>query len=116
MTPAKRVVLIQNDAYLIETRKQILERQGYKVEAVHTVEEARAICGEIACDLVIVDSEEDHLAALSLCDEIKAENPDVSVAVMTWDATEFESDCPDAVIRRKKGPQELLDKVEAAIG
>lgn len=116
MKSAKRIVLVQNDPYLIETRKQLLERHGYRVQAVHTVQEARAVCGELACDLVIVDSEEDHRAALDLCDEIKSGNPEVNVAVMTWDAAEFDSDCPDAIIRRQKGPQEFLKKVGMAVG
>ena len=115
MEPAKRIVLVQNDTYLIDTRKALLERHGYQVNDVHSVEEARAACRQLSCDLVIVDSEEDYRTATELCEEIKAENPTVNVAVMTWDATDLDSDCPDEVIRRRKGPQELLDKVRLAL-
>lgn len=111
----KRIVLVQNDTYLIETRKVLLEQQGYWVDSARSVEEARTFCQQSACDLVIVDSEEDYRAALDLCEEIKLENPEVSVAVMTWDASELDSDCPDQIIRRQKGPGELLNKVRLAL-
>ncbi len=29
MKPPKRIVLVQNDPYLVSTRKAMLERQGY---------------------------------------------------------------------------------------
>jgi DNA-binding response OmpR family regulator len=115
MKAAQRIVLVQNDPYLVDTRKAILEQHGYTVAAVHTVEEARTICRNFACDLVIVDTEENYRTALELCEEIKSEKPDVNVAVMTWNAAEIDSDCPDEVIRRERGPQELLDKVRLAL-
>ena len=116
MPSAKRIILVQNDPYLIETRKALLEQHGYVVENVHSLEEARTVCRQLACDLVIVDSEEDYRSATDLCQEIKAENPDMAVAVLTWDAAEVESDCPDEVIKRRNGPRELLDKVKLALG
>jgi DNA-binding NtrC family response regulator len=115
MKPAKRIVLVQNDPYLVSTRKAMLERQGYVVKAVHTVDNARQLCRELNCDLVIVDSEEDYAAALELCEEIKAENPEVNVAVIAWNASEIDSECPDEVIRRQRGPQEFVDKVRLAL-
>ena len=115
MNPGKVIVLVQNDPYLVNTRTTILEKQGYVVKAVHTVEEARTICGDLTCDLVIVDSEEDYTAAIELCDDIKETNPDVNVAVITWNAADFDSECPDEVIRRDRGPQELVNKVRAAL-
>ena len=89
MKKRDRIVLVQNDQYLIDTRKALLERHGYTVQAVHTVESARAICQSLHCDLVIVDSEEDYNAAIKLCEEIKAEDPEVNVAVITWHAAEI---------------------------
>ena len=115
MTPQKRIVLVQNDQYLIETRKALLEHQGYKVQAVHTVETGRVVCRNLHCDLIIVDSEEDYDAAIRLCEEIKAEQPDMSVAVITWNESELDSECPDEVIPRVKGPQVFLNKVRLAL-
>ena len=110
----KRIVLVQNDQYLIDTRKSLLEQQGYSVQAVHSVESARAVCESLHCDLVIVDSEEDYNAALTLCEEIKADQPDTSVAVITWYESTLDSECPDEVIPRVRGPQEFLNKVRLA--
>lgn len=115
MDEQKRIVLVQNDQYLIDTRTALLERHGYVVRAVHTIEGARAVCRNLDCDLVIVDSEEDYSAALQLCEEVKAEDSEVNVAVITWDASELESECPDEVIRRVRGPQEFLNKVRLAL-
>lgn len=115
MEPSKRIVLVQNDPYLVRTRKDLLEKQGYVVNAVHTVDSARQLCHDLTCDLVIVDSEEDYDAAIELCEEIKAENPEVNVAVITWEASDLDSECPDEVIRRQRGPQEFLDRVKLAL-
>lgn len=111
----RRIVMIQNDHYLVETRKAILERHGFAVEAVHTVDEARAACRRMHCDLVIVDSEQNHSLAMELCEEIKAGNPGLSVAVIAWYNTPADSDCPDEIIRREEGPQGLVSKVNAAL-
>lgn len=115
MESAKRIILVQNDAYLVVSRKALLEQQGYRVEAVHTVDQARAVCRNLTCDLVIVDTEEDYRAAVELCAEIKAENPAVNVAVITWHTADLDSDCPDEVIRRERGPQEFINKVRLAL-
>jgi DNA-binding response OmpR family regulator len=112
---AKRIVLVQEDPYLFETRKALLEHQGYTVEAVHRMADARRLCKQFACDLVIVDSEENYRAALELCDEIKANDPSINVAVIAWNQTDLGSDCPDEVIRRERGPQEFLNKVRLAL-
>lgn len=115
MEPDKRIVLVQSDPYLFDSRKALLEQHGYRVTAVHTIDEARVACEKIVCDLVIVDTEEDYRAASELCEEIKAGKPNINVAVITWDAADIESDCPDEVIRRDRGPKELLNKVKAAL-
>jgi DNA-binding NtrC family response regulator len=115
MEARKRIVLVQNDQYLIDTRTALLQQQGYEVQAVHMIESARAICRSLHCDLVIVDSEEDYKAALTLCEEIKAEQPDINVAVMTWTESALDSECPDQVIPRVRGPQEFLNKVRLAL-
>jgi DNA-binding response OmpR family regulator len=115
MNSAKIIVLVQSDPYLVNTRTAMLEKQGYVVKAVHTVESARGICRGISCDLVIVDSEEDYQTATELCEEIKAGNPAINVAVITWSAADLDSECPDEVIRRERGPQEFLDKVRLAL-
>jgi DNA-binding response OmpR family regulator len=110
-----RVVMVQNDPYLAETRKAILETHGYEVRAVHTVNEARSLCRHFECDLVIVDSEQNHVLGDELCEEIKAANPSVSVAVIAWYNTSPDSECPDEVIHRENGPREFLAKVKAAL-
>src|SRR4051812_1696708 len=60
----QHIVLIQDDPYLVATRKQILESRGYSVEVVQSVSEARARCREFKCDLVIVDANKAHTTAL----------------------------------------------------
>ena len=115
MEARKRIVLVQNDEYLIDSRKRLLEQQGYQVQAVHTVDGARAVCRSLNCDLVIVDSEEDYDAALQLCEEIKSEHPEINVAVITWNESELDSECPDEVIPRVRGPQVFLNKVRLAL-
>ena len=107
------IILIQDDPYLVESRKLLLEGQGYRVDVVHTVKEARRLCREFDCDLVIVDSEQDHNAAMELCEEIKQNNPKLAVAVMTGYHVFLSSDCPDEVIRQEEGPAGFVAKVRS---
>ncbi len=95
---SKQIVMVQDDLYLIQTRKTILESSGYEVRAVHTVDEARAVCKNFLCDLVIVDSEQNHKLGLELCEEIKAANPRLQVAVIAWYDSEFS-------VSRRSDPQ-----------
>ena len=110
-----RIVLVQDDPYLIDTRKAILESNGYEVQAVHTVEEARVVCRNFVCDLVIVDSEQNQKLAEELCEEIRLANPSVSIAVIVWYGNAEKPECFDEVIRREKGPHEFLTKVKSAL-
>jgi DNA-binding NtrC family response regulator len=111
-TGQKKIILVQDDPYLFETRKAVLESNGYRVDLVHTVKEARRRSRELRCHLVIVDSEKDHDTALELCEEIKLNNPNVNVAVMTGYHVYLHSDCPDEVIRQEEGPAGFLYKVQ----
>ena len=105
------IVLVEDDSYLTESRKAILETNGYSVEIVGTVREARQRCRTLRCDLVIVDAKEKHDTALELCEEIKLHNPKLCVALMTGYYVYLHSECPDEVIRKDEGPQGFLAKV-----
>jgi DNA-binding NtrC family response regulator len=110
-----RIILIQDDPYLVESRKLILENHGYAVGVVYSVKEARRLSREFDCDLVIVDSEQDHNAAMELCEEIKQNNPRLQVAVMTGYHVYLHSDCPDAVIKQEEGPAGFIKKVKSLL-
>ena len=109
------IVLIQEDPYLIATRKALLETDGYRVDVVRGVKEARARCRELACDLVIVDSDKAHHTSLELCDEIKQNNPALRVAVMTGYHVFLHSECPDEIIKQEDGPAIFLAKVHTLL-
>lgn len=113
MSPRQQhIVLIQDDPYLVETRKAILEAHGYSVEVVQSVKEARARCRELICDLVIVDAEKAHNTALELCEEIKQNNPALNVVLMTGYHVFLDTDCPDDIVRQEEGPQGFIRKVD----
>jgi DNA-binding NtrC family response regulator len=109
------IVLIQEDPYLIATRKKLLESNGYRVHVVRGVNEARARCRELACDLVIVDSDKAHHTSIELCDEIKQNNPALRVAVMTGYHVFVRSECPDEIIKQEDGPAVFLDKIRSLL-
>lgn len=110
--PMQKIILVQDDPYLVETRRLILENHGYLVGAVYSVKEARRVCCELDCDLVIVDAEQGYNSALELCEEIKLNNPKLQVAVMTGYHVYLHTDCPDAVIHQEEGPEGFLKKVQ----
>lgn len=111
----QKIILIQDNPYLVESRKLILENHGYAVGVVYSVKEARRVCREFSCDLVIVDSEQDHNAAMELCEEIKQNNPKLRVAVMTGYHVHLHSECPDAVIRQEEGPAGFVQQVQSLL-
>ena len=107
------IILIQDDPYLVESRRLLLRANGYSVDVVYTVKQAREKARELNCDLVIVDSDKDHNAAMELCEEIKQNNPKLAVAVMTGYHVYLHSDCPDEVIRQEEGPAGFVAKVRS---
>jgi DNA-binding NtrC family response regulator len=109
--PQQHIILIQDDHYLVASRKAILEKSGYSVNVVESVKEARKRCREFVCDLVIVDAQKAHDTALELCDEIKQNNPNLNVALMTGYHVYLHTDCPDEIIRQDKGPEGFIAKV-----
>lgn len=109
--PKQHIILIQSDPYLVESRKAILEKFGYSVEVVENVRTARQRAHDFVCDLVIVDANKEHDTALELCDEIKQNNPNLIVALMTGYNVYLRSDCPDEVIRQDEGPEGFIAKV-----
>lgn len=112
MSRAKQhIILIQDDPYLVSSRKAILERYGYSVEVVESVKEARLRAHLFVCDLVIVDANKAHDTALELCDEIKQNNPGLNVALMTGYHVYLRSECPDEIIRQDEGPEGFIAKV-----
>jgi DNA-binding NtrC family response regulator len=107
----QHIILIQDDPYLVESRRAILERYGYSVEVVDSVKQARAQAHAFDCDLVIVDAHKAHDTALELCDEIKQNNPRLNVALMTGYHVYLRTDCPDEIIRQDEGPEGFIVKV-----
>jgi DNA-binding NtrC family response regulator len=107
----QHIILIQDDHYLIASRKAILEKSGYSVEVVEIVAEARKSARQFVCDLVIVDAHKAHDTALELCDEIKQNNPNLNVALMTGYHVYLHTDCPDEIIRQDEGPEGFIRKV-----
>lgn len=112
MLPGQQhIILIQDDPYLISSRKAILEKFGYSVEIVESVKAARQRAHDFVCDLVIVDAHKAHDTALELCDEIKQNNPNLNVALMTGYHVYLRTDCPDEIIRQDEGPEGFIRKV-----
>ena len=109
--PKQHIILIQDDPYLIASRKAILERYGYSVDIVESVKAARQRAQQFVCDLVIVDAQKAHDTALQLCEEIKQNNPKVSVALMTGYHVYLHTDCPDEIIRQDERPEGFIAKV-----
>jgi DNA-binding NtrC family response regulator len=111
----QRIILVQDNPYLVESRKLLLQAHGYEVNVVLTVKEARLRSRELDCELVIVDSEKEHNLAMELCEEIKLNNPKLAVAVMTGYHVYLNSDCPDEVIRQDEGPAGFIAKVRSLL-
>ncbi|MDZ7363574.1 MAG: response regulator [candidate division KSB1 bacterium] len=77
-----KILLADNDAKFLKSRTEILEKSGYPVVAVNSLDEARKKLRDNHCDLAVIDvrllddNDPNDFSGLTLVREL---NPDVSV-------------------------------------
>jgi two-component system, NtrC family, response regulator GlrR len=78
-----RVLVIAGEAAAQRVMVSRLSSAGYTVDAVATVEEARAACAQHCPDLIILDLDVQRAGGLPLLKELKGSWPDLLVIVIT---------------------------------
>jgi LmbE family N-acetylglucosaminyl deacetylase len=81
---AFRVVVVEDDADVAQFTKTVLEKRGgCIVKTISDPFQARAIVAEFEPDVVITDIEMPGMTGLKLVDQIRADEPDMPIIVMT---------------------------------
>ncbi len=85
--PAKRILIIEDDAKLAELVRLYLERDGYRITIAHDGREGLALARQRLPDLVILDLMLPGLAGGEILKQLRSESP-VPIIMLTAKATE----------------------------
>ncbi len=100
------ILVVDDDAALASTLKDFLEREGYGVEVAFSAAEALTIqSANPGISLALVDLIMPFTDGLSLTDELRRSNPDITVVIMTGYAT-----IETAVEAIKRGAEDYVTK------
>ncbi|HEY1235168.1 MAG TPA: sigma-54 dependent transcriptional regulator [Candidatus Binatia bacterium] len=78
-----QILIADDDAASCQLFAEVLEREGYKVDQVHTGEEALARLRERLHDLLLVDVRMPGMSGLAVTRAIRKESPSLPILVMT---------------------------------
>jgi hypothetical protein len=109
----KKVLIIDPDPRLAETRCLILQSHGYDADCISNTSAVLSSWIPKTYDLVLVDVQHNADLALAFCNELKEKDTAQLVALMSdhhvWVPPH---PCPDEVISRSEGPQRFVEKVK----
>ena len=112
----KKVLIIDPDPRLGETRCLILQSHGYDADCISNTNTVLSSWIPKIYDLVLVDVQHNADLALAFCSELKGKDSGQLVALMSdhhvWVPPH---PCPDEVINRSEGPQRFAEKVKSLL-
>ncbi|MFO0723897.1 MAG: sigma-54 dependent transcriptional regulator [Myxococcota bacterium] len=101
----RRVIVVDDEKNIRRTLQMVLEGEGYTVECMESAEELFPRLSESPVDAVILDVRLPGMDGLEALEKIRAENPEVSVMMMSGHAT-----LNDAVRATRLGAFDFLEK------
>jgi DNA-binding NtrC family response regulator len=115
--PKSSILHVCSREMIRELRDQILRLHGFEVVSTISVREAPELFGRQIYTLVLIDVEGEGRVseAEHLCEDIKKEKPNQTVAYVCNHRVAIESDCPDEVIRSEFNPEALVRGVKQLI-
>jgi DNA-binding response OmpR family regulator len=117
---ARRILVVDDDQAVRETITQGLARQGYVVHSTGNVEDAVALLGREALDIVVTDLVLPGGSGLEVARTVKRTHPGIPVVLITgWpgrvDPHTLESHGIDAVVEKPVGLDTLRATIAALI-
>jgi len=107
----KTILVVVDDNVLLRLRSMILQMHGFKVSGASSSEEAFECCERDIFDLVLIDLSTGIEASTDLCDAIKNNHPQQTVALLVPAYAYVGSECPDEVIAKNEGPAKLVSEI-----
>ena len=115
-TSRKKVLIVDPDPQLAETRCLILQSHGYEAKCISKSADVLASWLPRTYDLVLVDVQHNADLALDFCNELKQKDVAQLVALLSdhhvWVPPH---PCPDEVISRSDGPERFVQKVKSLL-
>ncbi len=103
LSPA--LLIVDDEAAILESLKRLLERDGYHVQTAASAEEALGILQKESFDLLLTDLKLPHLSGLELLRLVRKLAPDMEVILMT-----AFGQVEDAVEAMKEGAYDFIQK------
>jgi len=119
---ARRILLVEEEAWSRKTLARVLERAGYEVVLAGSGSQAAAILGHQLVDLVVTDVVLAHADGVEVVRRLHADHPTVRiVAISTRQGSEpdLEAACAVGAVRSVTAPFEdrrLVDAVRDLLG
>lgn len=105
MKTKARILVIDDDPGIRDACFQVLSREGYEIELAGTAEEARKLISDFEFDVILLDLKLSGVEGLELLKEIREEDPQAQVIVITAYGT-----VQVAVAAMKLGAADFLQK------
>ena len=83
MTQTRHVLVVDDEAYVLESLTEILTGEGWTVHAAGGVDEARRLLGEVEAHVVVTDLSMAGGGGLAVLDEVRERGLPVPVIVLT---------------------------------
>ena len=100
-----RLLLVDDEAGILDSLRRLLERDGYVVSCARSAEEALGILQRETFDLLVTDLRLPHLSGLELLRLVRRMSPETEVILMT-----AYGQIEDAVEAMKEGAYDFLPK------
>ena len=120
-TASTRILVVDDEGYVRDLLRRVLERRGHEVAVAHDGDEALAMIDDETYGLVLTDVVMPGIDGFELLRRVKASHPDVRVIVLTGYArkqsiSDFLLYGADEYLSKPFQVQTLLDAVERIVG
>ncbi len=117
-----RILLVEDDANLVELVSYNLDKEGFDVTTTHDGEEALVLAEEARPDLIVLDWMIANLSGIEVCRRLRRAPATASLPIVTLTARAEEADRirgletgADDYITRRFSPRELVARVRAVL-
>lgn len=112
----KRILLVDDDANILESARDILEESGYSVVTAQRLSQARQQLSEAPVDLIIVDFNLPDGRGPEFLREVKSRSPQLKVILFTGESVASLGEAAqgfDAIFTKPLDPAVLLSQLAA---
>jgi len=119
-SPATHLLIVNQDAELLEVMQYTLEDEGYRVSTADSFETALSIAADESVDLVLLDVAMDDLNGVEVARRLRAEATTTGIRIVLHSARDepvvrARFDGYDGYIHKSEDPEVLLEGIRSAL-